>query len=409
MRDLRKPTLFIFFLFCLIKLSGQTDFRPGCVITNENDTLHGLIDYRGDARNARRCDFRESMTAPVREFLPFSIQGYRFGDKGKYYVSKKVTTDKGEVELFMEFLVNGISDLYYYSDGFNFHYYLEKIDGQIFELTNEEKKFSVDGRDYIGDSKRYVGLLKYAFSDCPQLFPDINNSRMEDRSLINITRKYHDYVCDDQQCIIYEKQLPVVKVRFSPFVSMNNATLKLTDSPFPNMRFNNTFFPTYGIGINTSMPRVNEKIYFQCSGEMGKGYLYGSGHDDSNNNFSELHIHPTFLVGKVGFKYCYPKGKVRPTLMAGVNKKWVVQTEERRIVESRYGNTVYTTEWDDIDMPDNYLGWNIEAGVDFYGFGKFVTFVKCGFDSSKGNSLLDSAYDNAASLTLININTGIYF
>lgn len=55
--------LLILFFAILIasatSLFAQFDFRPGYVVTSENDTLHGLIDCKGNKANARKCVFRQ--------------------------------------------------------------------------------------------------------------------------------------------------------------------------------------------------------------------------------------------------------------------------------------------------------------------------------------------------------------
>jgi len=76
-------------------------------------------------------------------------------------------------------------------------------------------------------------------------------------------------------------------------------------------------YPSIGLLLNTSLPKANEKLSFQVSGEFGKGYFYGTGVNSRNDAFEEVHLHTSILKGKAGLKYTYPKGKIRPTLMIG--------------------------------------------------------------------------------------------
>ena len=41
---------------------AQRDYREGYIITNQQDTIYGWIDYRGDIRNAKICSFKETET-----------------------------------------------------------------------------------------------------------------------------------------------------------------------------------------------------------------------------------------------------------------------------------------------------------------------------------------------------------
>lgn len=66
-------------------------FRNGYYITLENDTVYGLIDYRGEVRNSQTCVFKMSEVAEPEKFDPSEIQAYRFTD-GKFYISKQINT-----------------------------------------------------------------------------------------------------------------------------------------------------------------------------------------------------------------------------------------------------------------------------------------------------------------------------
>jgi len=404
-----KAILLFLILFCVYDLKCQTNFRPGYVITNENDTVHGLIDYRGDARNSRKCDFMDKESSIVKEFMPLSIKGYRFDD-GKFYISKSIKSDGKEIQVFLEFLVNGISDLYYYSDGIKLHYFIEKVDGQLFELTNDQKILGKDGAKYIHSNNRYIGLLKYAFADCQQIFPLINKAKLEDKSLIEITKKYHEYVCKDDQCIIYEKQLPAVRLTFATFISMNASFLKFNNNQlYEAIHFNPPVYPMIGFLLNTSLPKANDKLSFQVSGEFGKNYFYGTGFNPLNDAFEEVHLHTSILKVKGGLKYTYPKGKIRPTLMLGGNVLWLLYKDGRRVEDSQSGSTVTITEHRDVFVADTALGYTAVFGVDYHLSPSLITFFNLGYESSTGSSRFMESQSASTVINTINLHAGIYF
>jgi hypothetical protein len=388
-------------------LMAQTDFRPGYVNTNENDTLHGLIDYRGDSRNAKICVFKENETSASREYLPGQIKAYRFLES-KYYISKNIPVNETKKDLFMEFLVNGIADLYYYRDVNDSHYFIEKRDGQLFELKNTEGIIKKDDMPYFRQKKEYVGLLKYAFADCPQLFKTIDNSTLGSKSLVSITKKYHTYVCDDEQCIIYEKKIPAIKLSWAPFASMNVSYLKIKNGryEYENMRFQNSSYPSIGILLNTTMPMANEKLSFQISAEVGKNHLYGTGTYVRNNAVNEVHLHSTILKGKGGFKYTYPTGKMRPTIMGGVHYAALFNKKYRRIVNMH--GTISTFEYADDVIADNNFGFNLDLGINYHKFNSFIPFVGISLSSSNGEAG-EWMYPIYTRLKTISISAGVYF
>jgi len=415
MNLLLKVNLCFVFLLCLFELNGQTNFRPGYVITNENDTLRGLIDYRGDVRNSKSCDFKENEASVVKEFKPFGIKGYRFTDS-KFYVSKTVITNSMEVKLFLEFLVNGKADLYYYFDGDNSHYFIEKSDKQIFELTNEEQHIFANGHEYIRDSKDYVGRLKNAFIDCPQIFSSIDETTLGTKSLINLTKKYHNYVCSDEKCIIYEKQFKPIKLKFAPFASMNSSSLTLSNSGLYNViHFNSASFPTIGLQMNSTLPRANEKLSFQVSAEYGKSNFYGSGIAPYNYNpgTEQVYMHITSFTGKAGFKYTSPKGKIRPIVMVGGNVSFLSSNVKRE--EFHQLNSTTDTTNDDI-LPSTLYGYYVNFGIDYHYSSSLVTFFSIGYNSAIGSkSGVSPLFVNKSNRSIpTNINTisliaGIYF
>lgn len=410
------------FFFCISVSIAQTDFRPGYIITNKNDTLHGLIDYRGDARNSKICVYKENETSASKEYLPGQIKAYRFLES-KYYVSKNISGNEIKKELFLEFLVNGIADLYYYRETNDSpHYFIEKQDGQLFELKNTEEliknndsPYYWERNEYVREKKEYIGLLKYAFADCPQLFETINNTRLDTKSLINITKKYHNYVCDGEKCIIYEKQSPVIKLRFAPYFSMNATFFNFVNSKdfYKEIKYQISSYPSIGIQMNTSLPHANEKISFQASAEIGRNYIYGNGNYTQNDTFNEIHLHNTFLTGKGGFKYTYPTGKLRPTIMIGGNMVMILDKEGKRLQDKNENGTIYISEYEENLIADWLYGYNLDLGIDYHLSSACIPFISIGYTSSTGANSKPASYSKFKPLIskfkILNINVGLYF
>lgn len=409
-------SLLLLFFFCVPVLMAQTDFRPGYVITNGNDTLRGLIDYRGNVRNSKTCAFKENETSAPTEYLPGQIKAYRFLES-KYYVSKKILADSVKKELFIEFLVNGIADLYYYrGTNDDNHYFIEKRDGQLLELKNTEELIKKKDVQYLLQKKEYIGLLKYALADCPQLFGTIENSTLGTRSLVNITKKYHNYVCDGEKCIIYEKQLPGIKLRFAPYLSMNSTSFNFINSKdyLKELKYQTTSYPSIGIRMNSTMPLVNEKISFQASVEFAKNNINGNGYYPSKNTLNELHLHNTFLTGKGGFKYTYPTGKFRPTMMIGGNMIFVLDKEGKRNRYENYNGTIYPSEFEENNLiADRLYGYNLDLGIDFHFSTRLIPFVSIGYTNSTGGNSEPDSYNKSQPLiskfNTLNISAGVYF
>jgi hypothetical protein len=108
-----KGLLLFLLIFTQFVAFSQSNFKEGYLITLTNDTVYGLIDFRTDYTNAEVCRFMKSPDAAVETYLPGSIAGYRFVAEGKYYVSKKVVFENLNQTYFLEFLLQGLRNLYY--------------------------------------------------------------------------------------------------------------------------------------------------------------------------------------------------------------------------------------------------------------------------------------------------------
>ena len=86
-----KTGLLLIALCLSAMLYAQGNYVPGYIITNNNDSISGLIDFKPDKQNSQYCRFRLSETEPEQIFYPGDISRYRFINEGKYYVSHEIT------------------------------------------------------------------------------------------------------------------------------------------------------------------------------------------------------------------------------------------------------------------------------------------------------------------------------
>jgi hypothetical protein len=221
---MKKRHLFLSVLFLVtISFQGlfsQRDFRPGYIIRNSGDTIHGQILYKAINTSAI-CTFRATETEKPVEFSPFELIAYRFGD-GRYFISRTVELENGSRKVFLEFLLKGKANIYYMRDGSD-HYFIEKEKGKMIELTEPEKVLTdANGQDFI-KPEQYPGKLRSVMSDCPDIFPSIDRTSLNHGSLIFLGKKYHEKVCTDEPCIVFERQRKPLHVRFGLYggVSMN--------------------------------------------------------------------------------------------------------------------------------------------------------------------------------------------
>ena len=287
-----KRLIFLGFLIQTSILNAQTDFRPGYVINSDGDTLFGKIDYRGDLLMSVICKYQDANNT-IKEYTPNDIEAFRFIDS-KYYVSKKING----TNFFMEYLIKGMVNIYYMRDNEGDHYYLDKEDASLTEIPYEEGYKYIDGKEYHYKTKKHIGVLYSYMQDAPQIKSKIENLKKPDhQQLINLAEDYHNAVCEGEECIIYEKRLPFLKVNYE----IIGGTVKFQNTDFNNGRN----YSQFGILTHLWMPRANEKLYFRT------GLLTSTLVKDNANK--------VIYKVPIQIEYVYPKGIIRPIMAYGMN------------------------------------------------------------------------------------------
>ena len=367
-------TALIIYFLGIGELFSQSNFRNGYIIKNDNDTIYGLIEYKGNNLSSKKCFFKKGSDSEILKFSPDEIQAYRFID-GKYYVSKIVNTNEGKGKLFLEYLIHGAVDIYYYrDDNLGEHYLIDKGYDRLIELKNEKKEETINNSNFVKESKEYIGILKYTFIESPSICKKVENISLKHNSLIGIAKEYQDEVCPDQKCIIYEKKLPKRKSVFGAIIGFNVYTLSTKDKYTDDYYFlrikhsNNAVYPAVGFFYKISLPKLNEKLHFQNEATISKRNLkFTSSYIDPVSNFDYIHnislIQYAFNYTGV-IKYESLKGKLRPTFQAGFFENTSI-TKYKHNVEVKWesGETFYNQELTDNPFPKFDLGLNLGMGV----------------------------------------------
>ncbi|NVO18345.1 MAG: hypothetical protein HXX13_01520 [Bacteroidetes bacterium] len=319
---------------------AQNDFRPGFIITLNNDTLKGLLQYKGSISSARKCGFKASEDAEQVHYSPTEIKSYRFQD-GKYYVSRNVSIEGKVDTLFLEYLIDGIVDIYYYRDGQDKENYLvDPGDGNFIVLDDSARVFIRNGSRYECDAKRYIGILKYIFRASPDVSQEVERIKLDHRSLIRVARQYHNEVCKDRECVVFEKKVVKVKFVANVLVGVNlNQIHVISDQAgnnlFENCDFNSALYPTAGLNFSISLPDLNERLSLHYEAAIGKRHLnaaytysfQGVITPDyytviNNVNFSQLLLNNTLAL-----QYEIPFGNWNGLIRTGLSYRYFFNTD----------------------------------------------------------------------------------
>jgi len=236
-------------------------FKEGYIITNNNDTITGFIDFKGSAQNTINCNFKRSLNDTIEPFTPGEIKAYRFTDS-KYFTTNQILINDTLTPVFMEWLIMGKANvLCYTSSGLNVRYFLKADNDSLIELKNSTAFRNVSGTKYEIDKKEYVGQLKYQFSDQPSLFEDIDNTSLTAKSLIKISRKYHNLKCPDKDCMLFEDKNRKTTIDIGPTASFISSTCTLNNKNEEAVKT----LTGMGYGVNVRLsnsPFLSPKISF---------------------------------------------------------------------------------------------------------------------------------------------------
>ena len=250
-----------------IQLTAQVNPQKGYVITCDNDTIHGIIDYLTDARNAKACLFQKEGEKEYKSLTPTDIKGYRLAGDGIYYVSRMFKGGEKPELLFAEYLLQGGVSLYrYYHDDRN---YFGFVDDQGKEVVICDDKLNND-----------LGAYNNKLQDRRQVVQEINALMYHDNTIANrlwkmdltsndlteLVRRYDEQYCTSQgDCIVFKydkKKASAVSRRFYVGAGINYASYATPDYNVKHATSysGNTysgFAPTFIAGADFMFPRFS--------------------------------------------------------------------------------------------------------------------------------------------------------
>ena len=374
-------TLILSFLLMLATGIGyaQKNLREGIVITLTGDTLHGDIDYRTDAINAKQCVFYADGAKEAKTYLPGEITAYRFLDNGRYYVSRTVPTEDKlfEQTLFLEYLVRGQMSVYY----------LPVINGGLFYFENEEGELAVSRstpRNATKEERRDALNEAYAILNGSTKAREILWEKgLSPQNATQLTAAYNNEVCPDGQCEIFKyraKKRPqadrtlcwVLKAGYIHYVDRSSNAVRKVGG---YMRAGIEMRPSFSVsaGMDYYLPRLCKGLlmqayldYAQSTGDVQKYYSSSYYYDQPHATF-----HADEFTLKVGPAYQLPIWKVQPRISLGV---------------------LATMEKNTIPYNEKAAEGNVNFG-DYFGLGAYIPL-------SKGALLVDVEYATYATWQL---------
>lgn len=302
-----KNKIIIISLFLCIALYTKADnkeWKEGYIITNNNDTIRGLLAYRNGEDDWKNCLFKKTETDSIQAFTPLDVKEFFYNIGIRFEAINLEVKSKTNL-YFAECLLKGSMSLYYLKINneyfYESYYSVNSLTGRIVAI--EPLK---DCTDYYTKIKR-KNLLKALFNSNPILNKEINEHGLERNNLIDYFKKYNDLTCSEYVCVSYneekKKRKKYLSVFAGPIVSMEN-------DDYDEAKYSTRYFcPVLGVKLHINPSKISERT-FLCLGIQNYTYYLK---DDENTN-SKLNV----LSFSVGTEYRYMSSKLKPDFEFGL-------------------------------------------------------------------------------------------
>jgi hypothetical protein len=393
---------FIFFQ----NIFSQSDYRKGFIITKENDTINGFIDYREGDKNYTSFNFRTSEKLNHTTYNSKQVKAYGFVNdkfyeskiipsstkttenafyeelvkekasinnlKDGFYVNeddkkiykipnelKEIANSTKKIEYaFFEVLVRGKASLYKFKDA----YYVEKDDNKMYKLSNEIKgEIHENGRIYQIKSNRYIGILLFLFSDCSEIKKKINNLELRERSLTNIVEQYNN--CVGSPSISYKESKPWFKTHFGLILGASSSKLNFY-SDYKEVEYltkgfdgSNSIMP--GLYFDFLSPRIHERVAFHISifYLSSKFVSFSTVESISSIYRNDVTIELDQLKFPMGIKYTFLEKNFAPYFNLGFSYTYFLKASSLWIQERERNNIVTTFINNDLNIGNSHIGF----------------------------------------------------
>ena len=332
---------------------GQKDFRNGFIITLENDTINGLVNYRSNSKNYESCIFKNEQGET--EYYPPQILGFGYVND-KYFSSQIIQNS------FVEVLVTGQISLYKFKDK-----YLVKKDTSLYDLELTSEQVEIDGKIGTKKNSRWRGLLIYLISDCLEDPSSLSSKiRYDEKSLTQLLVTYNK--CNGEAYTEYKASKPWTRFEFGASLGVTKSEINIADKSQVFSYLDDSYRsvnPSIGLLIAISSPRISERVAFQ-----GEIHFIKSAYSSLvelgsvSTEYNDTYIDLSTLSVPLSLKYSFPEKRCGWYLQGGISYEYHLNADTRLLSEYVAGNVVNTSsERSAFEVNDNQLGYWGGIGV----------------------------------------------
>ena len=242
---------FIIMLFVFFSQSAysQSNFKNGYIIKNNGDTLYGLINDVGSNYMCKNCKFKKSKNDIEQNFSPKDLNSFRINN-GRYFITNKLNDNL----VFIEKVISGKLNIYYFEDLKNNKYFLSKEVGKLEEIPYKEGIIEENGKNYFQKTNKHIGILKYHTQDAPELGNMIEKiDKPTHKNLIALSKEYQKITQKNKEYIVYNEKIWHFKMDIEPIIGVNTI--------INHSNFVSSSYLQYGAITHFWLPELSENFY----------------------------------------------------------------------------------------------------------------------------------------------------
>jgi len=376
-------------------VSAQIDYRPGYVVTQQEDTVRGFIDYRNWDRSPEKISFRETEGGVDRVYAPVDLHAFSVaGDQYQSAILQIETspstlamlTDTSAPSLetdtaFIRMLVGGEKSLYY-------HHPVGVKGKKLFYIWNNDQWELLVYKNYrqvkgevvrVATNNRYISQLAFFLQGCPTIQKEMENIRYQEKSLERLFQAY--YACTATKPVFEEKAdqrpLDVGVLVGGTRTSLEFVADATTYLPLVHTSFSQDFSFTGGFFVDLVRRRNhrrwslnNELVYTSYKTE---GTYYARNTNEENYERTHYVLEYGYLKINTMVRFKYSVGNVYLFANAGVSNGIMLHEKDEAIFESRFPGTSRT------EVAEAIVGENKYEPGCLGGVG--VRYQRCSFET----------------------------
>lgn len=276
---IRKNLLSVVALMSSIVAVAQTNPKAGYIITNQDDTIHGTIDYLTEKKSEHNCKFCKLGENKYVDYSPNEIKAYRAENDEFYYVAKTINVDNKSVRLFAEYLVKGGMSLYHFLSSGKDIYLIEGENGETAQISDVSVANSMPPAPQAV-IRQNAAELSRVFKSHPQEMKKVTPSSFNANDLTDIVTVYNKTYCRDLgDCVQYSSNNNDVKrsinLKFLVGTSVCYEEYSLSNNEKSHSIGGDKIVASVLVGMNIDFPRFSKSLFAQTKAKLSyKNYSF---------------------------------------------------------------------------------------------------------------------------------------